>query len=62
MTVTVHPHRAPPGLLSKATVTVPSKDESTSPELFLAMTVTPKPVPAWMLPGGCAVMPKNGPE
>ena len=50
------------GVVSSATVTVPLKEVSTVPELFLTTTVTPKLVPAWMLPGGCAVMPKNGAE
>ena len=53
--VSVPPRVAPPGLISSPTVTVPSNELSTLPDLSSAVTVKPKPVPAVMLPGGWVV-------
>ncbi len=53
--VNVPPRVAPPGLLARATVTVPLNEESRLPEPFSASTVRPKELPAVTLAGGCAV-------
>ena len=50
--MSVPPRWPPPGLLARATVTVPLKEERRLPELFSASTVRPKGVPAVTLAGG----------
>jgi hypothetical protein len=55
-TVTVPPSVLPPGLLAKATVSLPVKLVAVFPSASSAVTVKPKPAPALTLDGGCVVI------
>ena len=54
-TESVPPRVASPGLLARATVTVPLNELMRLPELFSASTVRPKGLPAVTLDGCCCV-------